>query len=123
MSHSGCIVAHCEAQIDILVNTWLIVYLVLGCGFQCSDQFLRLGIALVSILAGELEQLERLTHALHYQSGIVETHHDQAPHLSIGLRGHTDLGGYSKLVSRCLLQQHVGHLPEILPSLRKLISI
>ena len=102
-----------EAQVDVLMNAGLVVYLILSSGLQRGNQLFFLGLATIGILAGEHQQLELLPYPLDNQCLIVMTHHDQATHLTIGLRGETNLGGNGELVGRGLLEEEIGDEPEV----------
>ena len=54
-----------ETQIDVFVDAWLVVYLILGSGLQRGNQLFLLSLATIGILAGEHEQLELLPYPLY----------------------------------------------------------
>ena len=105
------------------MNAGLVVCLVGGRRFQLGNDVLRLLLALVGSLARHLHQLERLPHAAHDESRVVESHHDETAKLPVGLRREAQLRGDGKLVGGRLLQQQVGHFPEVLPALAQLVGV
>ena len=60
---SGLGIGNGKAQVDVLVDARLVVCLVLCRGLQGGYDVLRLGLPLVGVLAGHLNQLELLAYA------------------------------------------------------------
>ena len=113
MSHTGLGVGDGEAEVDVFMDAGLVVNLILGGRLQRGNELLVLGLAAVGILAGKQQELEFFTDATDDQCLIVEAHHDETAHLSVGLRGEANLRGGHEFVGRGLLQQHVGHEPKV----------
>ena len=97
-------VANRQAQVDVFVDARLIVSLIDGCGLQAGNDIFRLGLALVGGFTGHLYELELLSHAADDECRIVETHHDEATKLAVGLRCEAQFRGDGKLVGRSFLE-------------------
>ena len=61
---SGLGIADGQSQVDVLMDGRLIVGVVLGSGLQRGDELFGLRLALVGVVAGDLQQLELVTHTL-----------------------------------------------------------
>src|SRR5574344_609187 len=112
-----------KSQIDVLINSWIVLYLVMRCGIQLSkhfDIFRGIGISLVT---SDLLELELITYPLHNQCTVSSTHHDDASIIAILFGCHFYVSRSCKCISRSLLQQQIGRFPQVDEILAQLMVI